>query len=189
MEGPRLFSQKISKILRPTPPIENLPSLTNLTSVWYTFERASKENSALSEHKCLTNQTIGWDKSKIVTTNRRYYQRLCLEAWHINSAHAPLNCDDGGLLLDAYLHRIKGPLVAAFRSPLSEGTRQEFRNVGSMNCNFSVIFIKFLNQSSIKPCQTTILTHLVFSITTCNICKEAVFLLHFFSIQFCSNQE
>ena len=72
-----------------------------------------KENSALSEHKCLTNQTIGWDKSKIVTTNRRYYQRLCLEAWHINSAHAPLNRDGGGLLPDAYLHlvRKKGQLL------------------------------------------------------------------------------
>ena len=22
---------------------------------------------------------------------RRYHQRLCLEAWHVNSAHAPLN--------------------------------------------------------------------------------------------------
>ena len=29
---------------------------------------------------------------------------VCLEAWHINSAHAPLNRDDGGLLPDAYLH-------------------------------------------------------------------------------------
>ena len=59
------------------------------------------ENSALSEHTCLTNHTIGWDKSKIITTNRRYHQRLCLEAWHINSAHAPLNRDDSGLLPDA----------------------------------------------------------------------------------------
>ena len=61
-----------------------------------------KENSALSEHTCLTNHTIGWDNSKIITTNRHYHQRLCLEAWHINSAHAPLNRDDGGLLPDAY---------------------------------------------------------------------------------------
>ena len=27
-----------------------------------------KENSALSEHTCLTNHTIGWDNSKIITT-------------------------------------------------------------------------------------------------------------------------
>ena len=39
-----------------------------------------KENSALLEHTCLTNHTIGWDNSKIITTNRRYHQRLCLEA-------------------------------------------------------------------------------------------------------------
>ena len=30
-----------------------------------------KENSALSEHTCLTNHKIGWDESKIITTNRR----------------------------------------------------------------------------------------------------------------------
>ena len=35
-----------------------------------------------------------------------YHQRRCVEAWHINSAHAPLNRDDGGLLPDAYLHLI-----------------------------------------------------------------------------------
>ena len=56
---------------------------------------------------CLTNHTISWDNSKIITTNRRYHQRLCLEAWHINSAHAPLNRDDGGLLPDAYLHLVR----------------------------------------------------------------------------------
>ena len=39
-----------------------------------------KENSALTEHTCLTNHTIGWDKSKIITTHRRYHQHLCLEA-------------------------------------------------------------------------------------------------------------
>ena len=66
-----------------------------------------KENSALFELICLTNHTIGWDKSKIITTNWRYHQRICLEAWHINSAHAPLNRDDGGLLPDAYLHLIR----------------------------------------------------------------------------------
>ena len=51
-----------------------------------------------------------------------------MEAWHINSAYAPLNRDDEGLLPDAYFtprkkkgqlisERIKGPPVAAFRSP------------------------------------------------------------------------
>ena len=65
-----------------------------------------KDNSALSEHTCQTNHTIAWNNSKIITTNQRYHQRRCLEAWHINSAHAPLNRDDGGLLPDAYLHLI-----------------------------------------------------------------------------------
>ena len=32
---------------------------------------------------------------------------ILLEAWHINSTHAPLNRDDGGLLPDAYLHLLK----------------------------------------------------------------------------------
>ena len=66
-----------------------------------------KENSALSDHTCLTNHTTGWDKSKIITTNRRYHQCLFLEAWHINSAQAPLNRDDGGLYPDAYLHLVR----------------------------------------------------------------------------------
>ena len=66
-----------------------------------------KENSALSEHTWPTNHTIGWDKSKIITTNRRYHHCLCLEAWHINSAYAPLNCDNGGLLPDAYLYLVR----------------------------------------------------------------------------------
>ena len=62
---------------------------------------------ALSEHTCLTNHTIGWDNSKIITTYRRDHQHLCLEAWHINPVHAPLNRDDGGLLPDAYLHLVR----------------------------------------------------------------------------------
>ena len=32
---------------------------------------------------------------------------LCLEAWHINSAYAPKNHDDGGLLPDDYLHLVR----------------------------------------------------------------------------------
>ena len=54
----------------------------------FSFFFCKKENSALSGNTCLTNHTIGWDESKIITTNRRYHQRLCLEAWHITSAHA-----------------------------------------------------------------------------------------------------
>ena len=54
----------------------------------FSFFFCKKENSALSGNTCLTNHTIGWDESKIITTNRRYHQRLCSEAWHITSAHA-----------------------------------------------------------------------------------------------------
>ena len=71
------------------------------------------------------------------TTNRRYHQRLCLEAWHINSAHAPLNRDDGGLLPDApsekrplISYHIKGPLVAAFRSPLMKALDRSVETLG-----------------------------------------------------------
>ena len=67
---------------------------------------SKKDNSALSQHTCQTNHMIAWDNSKIITTNRRYHQGRCLEAWHINSAHAPLNRDAGGLLPVAYLHLI-----------------------------------------------------------------------------------
>ena len=40
--------------------------------------------SALAEHVCKTSHKIAWEDSKIITTNNRYGQRLCLEAWHIN---------------------------------------------------------------------------------------------------------
>ena len=78
-----------------------------------------KENSALSEHACLNNHTTGRDKSKIITTNRRCHQCLCLEAWHINSTHASLNRDDGGLLPDTYLPLIrqKGLLLQRLDHP------------------------------------------------------------------------
>ena len=80
----------------------------SLVHIWKSvkkrFSFAKKENSALSEHTWLTNHTIGW---LIITTNRCYHQHLCLEAWHIKSAHAPLHRDDGGLLPDAYLHLVR----------------------------------------------------------------------------------
>ena len=47
---------------------------------------------------------------------------------------------------------IKGPLVALFRSPKIKVLDSSVEKFGSMNCNFSVTFIKSLNQSSIKPC-------------------------------------
>ena len=54
-----------------------------------------------------TNHTIRWSNFEIITTNRRYYRRLFVEACTSgDSVHAPLNRDDGGLLPDTYLHFI-----------------------------------------------------------------------------------
>ncbi len=44
----------------------------------------NKGKSALAEHVCDTKHAIAWENSKIITTNNRYGQRRCLEAWHIN---------------------------------------------------------------------------------------------------------
>ena len=40
------------------------------------------------------------------TTNNRYGQRLCLEAWHINASPCALNRDDGSHLPQEYLHLV-----------------------------------------------------------------------------------
>ena len=72
-------------------------TLEDQTSAWYTFERTSKSSFLLQKRKFsfigahIPNEPYNWgDNSKIITTNRRYHQRLCLEAWHINSTCAPL---------------------------------------------------------------------------------------------------
>ena len=62
------------------------------------FFSKKKKNLVLSDHVCQTNDMIAWENSRIITTNPRYHQRRCLEAWHINSVSAPLNRDDGGLI-------------------------------------------------------------------------------------------
>ena len=92
------------------------------------FERASKSSlllhkrkSALSAHTCLTNHTIGRDRSNIITTNWHYHQRLCLEAWHINSTYTPLNHDDGSLL-PIYTSSEKGQLISDERTLLQQTT-------------------------------------------------------------------
>jgi hypothetical protein len=43
--------------------------------------------SALAEHVCYTKHENSWENSKVITTNNRYGQRLCLEAWHINLSY------------------------------------------------------------------------------------------------------
>ena len=61
-----------------------------------------KGKSALAEHVCYTKHEIAWENSKVITTNNRYGQRLCLEAWHINMSHHALNRDDGAYLPEEY---------------------------------------------------------------------------------------
>ena len=56
------------------------------------------------------NHEMAWENSKIITTNPRYHQRRCLNVSHVNSDHAPLNRDDGGLLPEAYLHFVIMPI-------------------------------------------------------------------------------
>jgi hypothetical protein len=46
-----------------------------------------KGKSALAEHVCYAKHEIAWENSKVITTNNRYGQRLCLEAWHTGPCH------------------------------------------------------------------------------------------------------
>ena len=50
--------------------------------------------------------------------------------------------------------RIKGPLVAAFRSPLMKALDRSVETLGPWIVTSSVTFIKSVNHSSIKPCLT-----------------------------------
>jgi hypothetical protein len=54
----------------------------------------------------LTNHEIAWENSKVITTNNRYGQRLCLEAWQVNMSNPALNRDDGAYLPEEYMHLI-----------------------------------------------------------------------------------
>ena len=58
----------------------------------------NKAKSALADHVCDTKHQIAWENSKVITTNNRYDQRRCLEAWHINMSNHALNRDDGAYL-------------------------------------------------------------------------------------------
>ena len=92
-----------------------------------------------------------------------------LSNFNFNSAHASLNRVEGGLLPDDCLHlvrkkrqliwdHIKGPLVAAFSSPLVKAPDRSVETLGPWIVTSSVTFIKSVNQSSIKPC---LIVHLV----------------------------
>ena len=56
--------------------------------------------SALAEHVRETSHNIAWEDSRIITTNNRYGQRLCLEAWHINASPCALTLYFVNLLSD-----------------------------------------------------------------------------------------
>jgi predicted ATP-binding protein involved in virulence len=75
--------------------------------VWYTAKRTSKGCFSLAEHVCDTKHEIAWENSiVIITTNNRYGQRLCLEAWHINMSNHALNNDDSAYLPEEYIYLI-----------------------------------------------------------------------------------
>jgi hypothetical protein len=55
---------------------------------------------------------------KVITTNNRYGQRLCLEAWHINMSNHALNRDDGAYLQEEYMHPLAGDAIHwVFKKP------------------------------------------------------------------------
>ena len=84
---------------------------------------------------CNYNSSIAWDNSKIITTNRCYHQRRCLEAWHINSTHAPLNCDNGGLLPDEYCISLIDDVTTQSRAVLRSPLRKTLdRSVETLGC-------------------------------------------------------
>ena len=64
----------------------------------------NKGKSALAEHVCAAPNTRLCRKTQLITTNNRYGQRLCLEAWH-TSNHA-FNRDDSAYFPEKYMHLI-----------------------------------------------------------------------------------
>ena len=71
-----------------------------------TVANSNSSKSALTEHVCETSLNIAWDDSSIITTNNRYGQRLCLDAWHINASPCALHRDDVSYLPQEYLHLV-----------------------------------------------------------------------------------
>ena len=63
----------------------------------------TKTQLCRNRYACQANHATGWNNFQITTTHRWYHQRLCFEAWHINSAHAPLIHGDGRLLCTALI--------------------------------------------------------------------------------------
>jgi hypothetical protein len=92
--------------------------------------KLDKGKSALAEHVCYTKHEIAWENSKVITTNNRYGQRLCLEAWHINMSNHALNRDDGAYFPEEYMHSLAGDVIPwVFKKPrsLAKKTSQRLR--------------------------------------------------------------
>jgi hypothetical protein len=66
----------------------------------------NRGKSALAEHVCDTKNEIAWENYKVITTNNRYGQRLCLDGWHINMSKHALNRDDVTYLPEEWMHLI-----------------------------------------------------------------------------------
>ena len=84
--------------------------------------------------------------SEIITINRRYQGRISVEAWHINSGHAPLDRDDGGLWPDNYLHLtdknncwLVSMSYIDFRLPLLKAPNRSFATLDPSQGNFHSI--------------------------------------------------
>ena len=105
---------------------------------------SNSSKSASAEHVFETSDNIAWEDSRIITTNNRYRQRLCLEPWHINSSPCALNRDDGSYIPQEYHHVGDVPLtvykVMSFniRSPLIKTLDRSVEKLGR-ECNPRVV--------------------------------------------------
>ena len=66
------------------------PICTRLKEHQRAVSNFNSSKSAFAENVCETSHNIAWEGSRIITTNNRYGQRLCLEAWHINAIRSLL---------------------------------------------------------------------------------------------------
>ena len=117
---------------------------------------SEKENSALLGHTCLTNHTIEWDDSNyhhLLTlppaplfgslTYQLHPRSLKSWWWRLSTWGLFTPRQEKGQLI---CEHIKWPLVTTIRL-LMKAQDRTVGNFGFMNCNFSVTFIKSLNQS------------------------------------------
>ena len=123
-----------------------------------------------------------WGRGKGSRNKKNWQMTVCfLMPIYTSSEKRPLISD-----------HIKGPLVAAFSSPLMNALDRSVKTLGLRIVTSSVTFIKSVNQSSIKPYQTG--RHLVWQNTNniiswdkqtnCLKSYSPIFLLFFVTILF-----